>query len=361
MYSSDMSSVAIAALWIILIETSLVKCPAAPEYQLPYRHHYASGSSVSTSTPNSTLEKGTLISCTLRPEEEPYQISNSSGSIWPYQVYRSSSFNPPQLQITTNGQPLAGGLLFITPSDFTEVFATKEAAPLIMTDAGQLVWNGPSVNSTNFRIASYENKSVLTYWSGLSTAGGNIGHGYGNITFLDSSYNKVLTVCPDFGLVTPDNVKYPCEADLHESFVTDRNTILVTAYNATPTDLTSIGGPKQGWVFDCLFFEVDPKNGDILFRWSALENVSVSETKEPLQGTGQNQSVPFDWFHINSVVNIDEMFLVNSRHLWTTYLVDAKGDIIWTLQGDTGGDFGPLPANGHFVSIQEFIFGAAII
>ena len=171
------------------------------------------------------------------------------------------------------------------------------------------------------------------------------------MTFLDATYNEILTVWPQFGLLTPNNVTYPCQADLHESFVTDRNTHLVTAYNVTETDLSSISSPSNGWVFDCLFFELDPKNNEILFRWSALEHVPVSETKLKFAGRGGfNQSVPFDWFHINSVVSLGNHFLVNSRHLWTTYLAIAKGDIEWTLQGDTGGDFGALPLGGHFVS-----------
>ena len=160
----------------------------------------------------------------------------------------------------------------------------------------------------------------------------------------------ILTVCPQLGIRAPDNATYTCQADFHESFVTDCNTILVTAYNVTETDLASIGGPAKGWGFDCLFFELDPKNGDILFRWSALEHVPVAETKLKLASRGGlNQSVPFDWFDINSVENVGNRFLVNSRHLWTTYLVTAKGDVEWTLQGDTGGDFGALPPNGHFV------------
>lgn len=35
--------------------------------------------------------------------------------------------------------------------------------------------------------------------------------------------------------------------------------------NVTETDLSSIDGPSNGWGFDRLFFELDPKNGDILF------------------------------------------------------------------------------------------------
>ena len=295
------------------------------------------------------------VSCHTGPGKESHRVVNGSGGTWPYQVYRSSPFNPPELEITTNSQPLAPGLLFITPSDEGSSEATKDTAPLIMTDTGQLVWNGPMVTANNLRVAYYEGNPILTYWSGSSGPGANIGHGYGNVTFLDATYNEILVICPQFGLLTPDNSEHPCEADLHESFVTDRNTLLVTAYNVTKTDLSSVGGPSNGWVYDCLFFELDPKNGSILFRWSALEHVPVNGTKLNFTGSeGFNQSFPFDWFHINSVVNIGSSFLVNSRHLWSTYLVTANGDIEWTLQGDTGGDFGALPPNGHFVSKSVF-------
>ena len=299
---------------------------------------------LTSSSPNSA--------CPLEPRVQSSQIVNHPPT-WPYQVFKSSPFTPPELQITTNGKPLAPGLLFITPSKQSAVVATSDVAPLIMTDAGQLVFNGPFVNATNFRHATYKGKDILTYWSGLSTAGANIGHGYGNVTFLDDTYTEILTVCPKFGLVTADNTQYPCEADLHESYTTDRDTILVSAYNATPTDLTSVGGPKDGWVFDCLFFEIEPESGKVLFRWSALEHVPVIDSKQPLAGTGLNQTAPWDWFHINSVVNIGNEYLVNSRHVWTTYLLTAKGDIIWRIQGDTGGDFGSLPADAHFVSISR--------
>lgn len=312
---------------------------------------YASASSpIPSQYQNSTQGNN---SCTSPFGKESGEIGKVTAPAWPYQIYKSAPFNPPVLDITTNGQPLAPGLLFLTPSDASSEGITKESAPLIMTDAGQLVWNGPIVIANNFRIASYQGKDILTYWTGSSTSAANIGHGYGNVTFLDSSYNEILVVCPQLGLVTPDNTKYQCEGDFHESFVTDRDTILVTAYNATETDLSSIGGPENGWVFDCLFFEIEPKTGEILFSWSALEHFPVTNTKQPLAGTGNNQSIPFDYFHINSVVNIGDKFLVNSRHLWSTYLIEPSGDISWTIQGETGGDFGPLPANGQFVGISK--------
>ena len=296
-----------------------------------------------SSTPNATR-------CPLGHGAESGRAVNGSGSIWPYQIFKSSSFNPPQLEVTRNGKQLAPGFLFFDPMKVTEFNATQDQAPLIMTDDGQLVWNGPYVGATNFRVASYEDKAILTFWAGFHTTGTNHGRGYGNITFLDSSYTEILTVCPKLGLVTPTNTTYECEADLHESYLTDRDTLLITASNATPTDLRSIGGPEEGWVFDSIFLEIDPKNGSILFRWSALEHVPVSESKRPLRSSGRNQSQPFDYFHLNSVVNVGQNYLINSRQLWSTYLISTTGDIIWTIKGDTGGDFGPLPAHGQFVS-----------
>lgn len=294
---------------------------------------------------------GVNDSCQPRLGREHHEVVNGSDEIWPYQVFKSSLFNPPELDIVTNGQPLAPGLLFITPSDVTPIKATKDTAPIILTETGQLVWHGSVVNAINLRVASYEGHPILSFWSGSSPPGANVGHGYGKVTFLDRNYKEILNVCLEVGLRTTDNVTYPCQADFHESYLTERNTLLVTAYNVTETDLSSIGGPSNGWVFDSLFFELDPRSGDILFQWSALEHIPVSETKLKFAGrSGFNQSVPFDWFHINSVVNIGNQFLVNSRHLWTTYLITAKGDIEWTLQGETGGDFGALPPNGQFVS-----------
>ena len=276
-------------------------------------------------------------------------VANSSTAFWPYQVYKSTSFNPPKLHITTYGKGLAPGLLFITPTDFTTLDATKDHAPLIMNSSGQLLWNGPITNATNLRATLYHGRRVLTYWSGISSAGANIGHGYGKITFLDASYNEILHVCPSFALTTPDNSTYPCYADLHESHLTERDTWLVTAYNVTTADLSSIGGPVPGWVYDCLFFEVSPISGSVLFRWSSLDHIPINQTKQPLKGTGTNQSVPFDYFHINSVIDVGDTFLISARHTWTIHLVSALGDVLWSLQGDTGGDFGPLPINGRFV------------
>ena len=292
-----------------------------------------------------------ISSCRLGLGEESHQITKGSGSYWSYQTYKSAPFNPPELQITTNGKPLAAGLLFLTPGNFGPTIATKDVAPMIMTDDGQLVWEGPitDVTVTNLKVSSFEGQPVLTYWVGPVITQPNFGHGYGNIIFRDTSYNIILTVCPKLGLLTADNTSYPCEADVHESLITSRGTLLFTAHNVTSTDLSSIGGSRNGWVYDSLIYDIQPRTGEILFRWSSLEHVSVSATKLPLSTGGQNQSVPLNYFMVNSVVDVGNTYLISGRHTSTVYLVNNQGDTLWSLEGETGGDFGPLPEDGHFV------------
>lgn len=294
---------------------------------------------------------GNTSACALDLGDVPHTVGgNGTGPVWPWQKFHSSPFNPPELAITDNGGPLADGLLFFTQSNFYPVNSIEEAAPLIMTDRGELVWNGPVSNATNLHATTYKGSPVLTFWSGFSSEGGNVGHGYGNVTFLDTSYRNIVTVCPKFDLVIPGGRTYACEADFHESFLTDRDTLIVTAYNATPADLSVIGGPKDGWIFDSLVYEIEPESQEILFKWSSAEHVPVNQTKFPLQGAG-TRDIPFDYFHVNAVANVGDSFLVNGRHTWSTYLVSPRGDLEWTLEGETGGDFGPLPDEGQFVSV----------
>ena len=124
----------------------------------------------------SALQPRDGTACPLGPGAETNEVANVSGPLWPYQIFKSSKVNPPVLQITSNGEALAPGLLFFDPTDFTPINATQDVAPLIMTDAGQLVWNGPTVSATNFHVATYQGEPVLTFWSGFNSAGANIGH-----------------------------------------------------------------------------------------------------------------------------------------------------------------------------------------
>ena len=123
----------------------------------------------------------------------------------------------------------------------------------------------------------------------------------------------------------PDGYAIPCQGDAHESYATDRDTLIVSAYNATPTDLSSIGGPKDGWIFNCLFFELEPSTGKILCSsWSAIDHVPVKNTQATLGSAGTKEQ-PLDYFHINSIVNVGNGYLVSGRHTWSVYLGQSQG------------------------------------
>lgn len=246
---------------------------------------------------------------------------------WPTQSFKTEPFTPPVFDISKSGADLAPGLLFITPTTETT------GSAVIMTDNGDLVWSSDSGDFTNFVATTLDYEPILTYWSGSGTANVALaGHGYGMVHILDLTYTEIYTVCPNFGLVTLDNEQFECQADLHESYVTERGSIVVSAYNLTQADLTAVGGPADGWVWDSLFFDVDIKTGKTLFSWSALDaGISITDTKQPLSTSG-NETDPYDWFHVNSVQSVGTSYLVNGRNVWTTYMVDSTGKIQWRLE-----------------------------
>ncbi|KAL9097377.1 MAG: hypothetical protein Q9165_000272 [Trypethelium subeluteriae] len=233
-----------------------------------------------------------------------------------------------------------------------------------MSDANDLVWQGPSGQISNFDVQTFMNASVITYWSGDGAAANsaNVGVGYGSVSILNTTYHEIYRVCPQLDITLPPGAENgtKCYADVHESYITSRNTMLVTVYNITQTDLSAVkdpstgkSGPKDGWVYDPLAVEIDIITGAVVFLWSALAHVPINESPEPLSGTGTNSSIPYDWFHMNSIQSFGEDYLINSPVLSTTYYVNKSGDILWKIDGQTGGDFGSLPASARF-SFQHY-------
>ena len=51
----------------------------------------------------------------------------------------------------------------------------------------------------DYRKQYYNGKPYLTYWTGYNSEGVNVGHGYGEVVFLDDTYQN-FTVNPNLGL-----------------------------------------------------------------------------------------------------------------------------------------------------------------
>lgn len=53
----------------------------------------------------------------------------------------------------------------MTPGNVEPTLATKDVAPIIMTDGKELVWEGPVTNIivANLQVSLFEGQPVLTY------------------------------------------------------------------------------------------------------------------------------------------------------------------------------------------------------
>lgn len=179
----------------------------------------------------------------------------ANAKAWPSQNYRTEKFSPPRLKVVGKPSDTSGGYIIFGPTGS----GISSPAPLIMERNGDLIWNGPVSNPQNVRVQSLYSSSgktsqVITYWDGYGATPKTFGHGLGSVRILDNTYKELYKICPKLDLYYVNLQQMPCMLDYHESFLTNASTIVVTAYNVTRWDLTSVGGPKNGWIFDSLFY-----------------------------------------------------------------------------------------------------------
>jgi hypothetical protein len=240
--------------------------------------------------------------------------------------------------VQQNGEPLADGVIFLT-----------------MADTGLFGFNGLIEQDTsNLRTQTFRNETVVTLWTGdgAAASSGGAAHGYGTVSILDSHYDTLYTVCPSAAKLNinfPPGGNFSCVADVHESYITDNDTMLVTIYNISREDLTSVGGPADGYWLNPMAAEVDIETSEIIWLLDPRDHIPVTDSKQALQGSGYNTSNPYDWFHMNSKQSWNGGYLINSRQTWSTYFVNKQGDIEWELNGESVGDFGSLPSGYNFV------------
>lgn len=143
---------------------------------------------------------------------------------------------------------------------------------------------------------------------------------------LDSTYQTAYVVS-----AVGDNTY----GDMHEFTITDAGTALVTVYNVTNMDLSSIGRPVDGWIIDGVLQEIDIATGELLFEWRASDHFGADESDMTHPLAGYSSFIPFDFFHINSAAKDSAgNYLVSSRHTHTVTSISPTGEILWVLGGD---------------------------
>src|SRR5215203_2111188 len=200
--------------------------------------------------------------------------------------------------------------------------ALKEGAgehgPMIVDDQGQLVWYSKYRSARDFKVQRYRGRPVLSWWEGRVVAG----HGVGEYVIFDDSYREIARVRAGNGY----------QGDLHEFLITPQGTALLTAYNPVPADLSALGGPKYGAVWEGIAQEVNIEPGEVIFEWHSLEHVGIDESYLDPPSDPRHS---YDYFHINSIgVDYDGNLLVSARNTWSVYKVERKsGEVLWRLGG----------------------------
>ena len=221
--------------------------------------------------------------------------------------------SPAAVAVTARAQGTSPGCILLALKE-----GAGEHGPMIVDDQGQLVWFSKHTSARDFKVQRYGGRPVLTWWEGRVVAG----HGVGKYVIFDDSYREIGRVSAGDGY----------HGDLHEFLITPEDTALLTAYNPVPADLSALGGPRYGAVWDGIAQEVDIQTGKVLFEWHSLEHVGIEES---YVGPPDDPAYPYDYFHINSIdIDRDGDLLVSARNTWCVYKIDRKtGEVLWRLGG----------------------------
>ena len=219
---------------------------------------------------------------------------------------------PPPIRVATAAHATAPGYLFAAPKK-----QVKQAGPLILDDAGNVVWFMPldTHGVTDFKVQTYQGRPVLTWWRGQSTKG----VGNGRYVIADASYRVIGDVRAGNGL----------SGDIHEFLITPRNTALFTVYRAIHEDLSALGGPKDELVNEGVIQEVDIATGKVLFEWHSAPHVPLADSYEPLP---KGAKETWDYFHENAIEELPNGdLLLSARHTHAIYDIRFHGNGVYSL------------------------------
>ena len=266
-----------------------------------------------------------VVAAALVRDDSPRPTSTASASASPAPAPPAQRFHsrpdlkPPRVTVNTPARGTTDGYVLLAPKR-----AVAQAGPMILDDRGEVVWFRPleTMAVADFRAQRYGGRPVLTWWRGRAPRGVGAGH----YVIVDESYNEIATVTAGNGLV----------GDIHEFLITERNTALITIYERKPWDLSPVGGPKDGEIFDGVIQELDIASGRVLYEWHASEHIGPDESVQKPPPAEQGEAAgPFDYFHVNSVAeDLDGDLLVSARHTSAVYKISKKdGRVLWRLGG----------------------------
>ncbi|KAJ5690678.1 hypothetical protein N7462_005070 [Penicillium macrosclerotiorum] len=263
-------------------------------------------------------------------------LGAASDAAWGKTTYKTGPWEPPQVSITkTDG--VDPGLIFIPIRNEN----TAGTAITIYDNDGHMIYQGPEEATMDFKVQKLFGEDVIVFWSGEVQVSG--GYGYGKVHILDKTYKEIHTITLNDHFVTADGKEKDSYIDVHEHYITPRNTILVSAINVTQHDLTSAGGEANQWMTVSHFYEIDIVTNKIVFSWSALDHqdqIPLSDSRHAVQ-SGVSRESPWDCYHMNSIMPTNDGYIVSLRFYWSAFYLNKDGTVRWQLSGgnDGTGDF----------------------
>jgi hypothetical protein len=217
------------------------------------------------------------------------------------------------ITVASEARGTAEGHLFLAPSS-----GPGMRGCLIADDRGDPVFFHPTKPRTvmDFRPGQLRGKPVLTWWEGRYQLGvGKVG----DYVITDGSYRELARF-------SSARHRRP---DFHEVLLTEDGTLLVTAYETVPADLSPVGGPGNGLLYGGVIQELAIPSGRLLWEWHSLDHVDLTETVSDQLGS------PFDYFHINGIeVDGGGDLLVSARNTSALYKISRRtGEVLWRLGG----------------------------
>ncbi|KAJ9658263.1 hypothetical protein H2198_003836 [Neophaeococcomyces mojaviensis] len=233
---------------------------------------------------------------------------------------------PPKLSVNISENGVTPGYIFMAP------YQSLQNTAAIYDIDGTLVWYGYGVTGTggnihDFRVCSYNGTDHLCFFNGEQYSG----YSRGQAVIMDTHLRQVRTVTSQNGLSAIDQ---------HE-FNIINDTAITVIYHPERYDLSAFNVTAgEGWIQNSIFQDTNLTTGELVFEWSAVEHVAISEgyvspNQSEVAGTGFDARSPWDYFHINSVdKNGDGDYLVSARHVSALYKISGEdGHVIWRCGG----------------------------
>jgi Arylsulfotransferase (ASST) len=251
-----------------------------------------------------------------------------------YSFVSAPNLHPPKIatDAPTSANQLAPGYFMV--SNFKNLAMTAplvgQGGPLILSRDLQPVWFTPvptSVYALNLRTQTFQGKPALSWWEGVVSPVGAVASGEDVV--VDQHYRQVATLTGTGGWIL----------SVHEFLISGKDA-WVTANRTIPMNLTAFGGAADGMLTDSAVQEYDLTTGKLVRNWDALAHIPLTESQThpaPVPG------IPWDPYHVNGIdLTGNGSFVTSMRNTWAGYMVNSRGQIVWTLGGNASTfRFGP--------------------